>query len=315
MVFIPLLSKRTTKERRKGGGGGGGNKGGGGKSGGSSSSGSSGSSGSSSSGSKGSSSSSGSSGSSRSVPISNAGNGRSSATAYGLGGGAVGTIAAGSLFAGRSIGGGTRNQVYGSRTYGSGYPGLGPGSVANRGFPFGFWPVVWGSTLGFSTAAYLHDSEYGRPDNSSRPGGALFEAPLSEPNDNTTYHLVADNATITSLLQSIEANCTLSTNSITPVAFNPNDTSQPQPEQAIQYYRASSIVLTLDGYNDTAVNSGGNQTDTPLPNNLNQTFLQCINETIGAAAPLIGASNTLIIPAAFPLVGTLWMLLTIIHMF
>lgn len=48
--------------------------------------------------------------------------------------------------------------------YGSGYPDVyvidytyDPG-VANRGFPFVFWPVVWGAGLGYG-AAYLHDTE------------------------------------------------------------------------------------------------------------------------------------------------------------
>ncbi|KAG6848285.1 hypothetical protein H0H93_001526 [Arthromyces matolae] len=56
-------------------------------------------------------------------------------------------------------GGGTRNQVFGSRLYGSGYPGIVGAGVAGRGFPFYFWPVVWGGALGAGTAAYLHDDE------------------------------------------------------------------------------------------------------------------------------------------------------------
>jgi hypothetical protein len=42
------------------------------------------------------------------------------------------------------------------RTYGSGYPGVTGRGVSGRGFPFYFWPVVWGSAGG---AAYLHDDE------------------------------------------------------------------------------------------------------------------------------------------------------------
>lgn len=43
--------------------------------------------------------------------------------------------------------------------YGSGYPGVAGRGVANRGFPFYFWPVVWGGGAGVGTAAYLHDED------------------------------------------------------------------------------------------------------------------------------------------------------------
>ena len=51
------------------------------------------------------------------VPLScgSATGGRTTATAYGKGGGKVTTIPAGQLFAGRTEGGGTRAQVYGTR--------------------------------------------------------------------------------------------------------------------------------------------------------------------------------------------------------
>ncbi len=83
---------------------------------------------------------------------------------YGAGGGKPFTIPSGQLFAGRQVGGGTRGQVFGSRyatpalnllvhrslapshsTYGSGYPGIAGRGVGGRGFPFGFWPIVWGA--------------------------------------------------------------------------------------------------------------------------------------------------------------------------
>ena len=74
------------------------------------------------------------------------------------------------------------------------------------------------------------------------------------------------------------------------LAFNTSDTSMPQPEQAVQYYRASSITLTLDGYNDTTAlnaSAGVNDTHTPLPDWVDNGLLDCVNQTIGQAAPLI----------------------------
>ncbi|KAJ4481699.1 hypothetical protein C8J55DRAFT_60515 [Lentinula edodes] len=42
------------------------------------------------------------------------------------------TIPSGQLFAGRSAGGATRDQIYGTKTYGSGYPGVSGRGVASR---------------------------------------------------------------------------------------------------------------------------------------------------------------------------------------
>jgi len=143
-----------------------------------------------------------------------------------------------------------------------------------------------------------------------------MQAPLQEPNDNTTYHLVADNSTVAAILSAVESNCSLLTNSITPMAFDPNNSSAPQPEQAVQYYRSSSVVLTLDGYNDTAADSSDpNAADTPLPSGLNMTFLDCLNQTIGASAPVEDAAPSLHAMANAPIWGTIWLLIIFARMF
>ena len=118
--------------------------------------------------------------------------------------------------------------------------------------------------------------------------------PFTSASGNTTLRLVADNTTTTSLASIVGANCSslLSGNqSITAVASSSNSTSSPEPEQAVQYYRASSIVLTLDGYNDTDALQANSSSHVPIPSWVNQTMLQCVNQTIGAAAPLISASS------------------------
>jgi hypothetical protein len=133
------------------------------------------------------------------------------------------------------------------------------------------------------------DFQYGDPTNSSRPGGPLFHAPFQPPNGSNTYRIIADNTTVQSLIDSIKSNCSLSTTSISGVPYTTSDPSLPKPEQVIQYYRASSIALTLDGYNNTAVfSSATNAPDTPLP----LTFFDCLNQTIGAAAPLFDNAAT-----------------------
>ncbi|KAK0238994.1 hypothetical protein EDD85DRAFT_951206 [Armillaria nabsnona] len=282
-----------------GGGGGGGSVGGGskGSSGSTSKSGSGTGSSTSGSGGKGSSggSSSGSSGSSSSGKASSvSAEGTSkAASSYSKGGGSTSTIPSGQLFAGRSIGGGTRDQVFGTKSYGSGYPGISGRGVAGRGFPFYFWPVVWGGAAGAGTAAYLHSDEYGLPDNSSRPGGPMVSVTFnSSAGDSSKFQVVSDNTTVTSLVSDITGNCSSLLNTpftITTNAYNTSDPSAPRPEQIIPYYRASSVYLTLDGYNNTAVSESENATDVPLPAWVNTTVIDCLNQTIGAAVPLVDA--------------------------
>ncbi|KAH0826755.1 hypothetical protein J3R83DRAFT_5165 [Lanmaoa asiatica] len=84
----------------------------------------------------------------------------------------------------------------------------------------------------------------------------------------TAFHVLSDNSTVSSLITSIYANCSSSlssSSSTSPQVYNASMPGAPQPEQAIQYYRASSIVLTLDGYNNSAtLGSDPNATDSPL---------------------------------------------------
>ena len=111
----------------------------------------------------------------------------------------------------------------------------------------------------------------------------------------STFHIVADNTTVTSLIASIQANCSISSNSSTiPIPFNAN-ASDPLPEQAVQYFRASSVALTLDGYNNTAALAVSNVNDStpapaPLPSGVDTALLDCLNATIGEAVPLFADS-------------------------
>ncbi|KAJ7130674.1 hypothetical protein C8R46DRAFT_1142055 [Mycena filopes] len=296
-MFVPFLSTRQVSSRlaRRRGGGGGGGKGGGGSSG--AKGGSSGSSG------KGTSSTS-STGKAGSIggssPIS--GLTSKSASPTSSGGGKVVVIPAGTKFAGRKQGGGTRGQIWGTRAYGSGYPGLTGNSVGNRPFPFYFWPLAWGTGAGYgSSTAYLHGDEYGHPDNTSRPGGAMMFATFqSNATTNTggTFRLVADSTTVANLMPFIASNCSsylVNTTSTptTPTAFDNSGSGSAAPEEVVQYYRASSIALTLDGYNNSHVFAPNDTSvsDTPLPTNIDLTLLDCLNQTIGNSAPLIDGAR------------------------
>lgn len=90
--------------------------------------------------------------------------------------------------------------------------------------------------------------------------------------------------------------CSSYLSSVVPPQSSPLNSSAPdapQPEQSVQYYRASSVVLTLDGYNNTAVYADEDTADLPLPgvvvdlNTNDGKLLGCLNQTIGTAVPLI----------------------------
>jgi hypothetical protein len=124
----------------------------------------------------------------------------------------------------------------------------------------------------------------------------MVEATFLSSTSNTTFHLLADNSTVTSLITAIDSNCTSSnlssSSSKTAVPLNASDPNAPKPEQAVEYYRASSVVLTLDGYNNTAALSDDlNAVDTPLPTNIDTTLLYCLNQTIGVGVPLIDGAG------------------------
>ncbi|KAF7361412.1 hypothetical protein MSAN_01174300 [Mycena sanguinolenta] len=237
------------------------------------------------------------------------------ASTYSSGGGKSITIALGQLFGGRTAGGATRNQVFGTRAYGSGYPGYYTRGVTQRGFPFWYWPLVW-SGIGYETSSeYLYDTtEYGQPDNSSRPGGPMATAAFQSNSTGTTFRLVADNNTVTDLMTDIASNCSqfltaASINATLPTPFN----GTVDPEQVVQYYRASSVALTLDGYNNTAVFASENSTaDVPLPTGIDTNLLECLNDTIGLAVPLINGGPRGSTPD-FRLGGLLLLLLFILQ--
>lgn len=144
----------------------------------------------------------------------------------------------------------------------------------------------------------------------------MVQAVFPDMSSNNTFHLLADSSTVTSLIDSVAANCTLGNlTAIAVTSLNSSDPSQPRPEQAVQYFRASSVVLTLDGYNDTAALSNDSSvSDTPLPSWVDTQFMDCLNQTIGAAVPLIDGAGMAVAPTslAFGAATMIWILL---HLF
>ncbi|KAI0070477.1 hypothetical protein K474DRAFT_1670014 [Panus rudis PR-1116 ss-1] len=237
------------------------------------------------------------SGASTSVPIS----GKSpvaggTISTYNHGGGPETTIPSGQPFAGRKAGGGSRDDVYGSSVYGSGYPSSYSYpypyyGTFDLGFPYYFWPVAW-PVYGY-TPPYLYNPELGGPYNKDRPGGVMvlstFKSNSSDGKvNNTTFHLFADNSTVSALIDILRDNCT--SNASGPDVYNASDPFSPRPEQAVQYYRASSVVLTLEGYNNTNALNNATGIDVSIPAWVDPFLLSCLNSTIGLAVPLFDSA-------------------------
>ncbi|PIL30112.1 hypothetical protein GSI_07689 [Ganoderma sinense ZZ0214-1] len=235
------------------------------------------------------------------VPVSGTtfGTGFKTSTPYGSGGVKVTTIPQGQPFAGRTYGGATRTDIYGTSVYGSGYPGFFGSGVTGRNFPYIYPPIIW-VDYGYGPH-YLHSAhEYGDPKNTNRTGGPEMQAAFISSSSNTTFHIIADNSTVASLIGSIQSSCSgkfASNSSTSPSPYGSATLgSDPRPEGAIQYYRASSVVLTLDGYNNTAAlssdaNANSNTKAVPLPSWVDTQLLNCLNSTIGAAVPLFDSVN------------------------
>ncbi|KAG8694152.1 hypothetical protein FRC09_010030 [Ceratobasidium sp. 395] len=255
------------------------------------------------------------------------------AASFGAGKTVVTRISSGTVFAGRSIGGGSRDQVYGNRRYGSGYTYGDKGtSVAGRGFPFGYWPNF--IPVARTALEYYGSEEFGPASNKSRPGGAMQYAVIrskdwpsnnSKPINNATasYYIVGDADSVSAVMDAIVADCLVK--NVTGQPFD-DDNSVVHDEQAVQYYRASSFMLALSSYNNTANlassapsnNKPPPAMDTPLPPGTDRRFLVCLNVTIGNALPIIetnAAPDVLQAAGGLNVVGLLWLLIWLLKIF
>ena len=238
-------------------------------------------------------------------------------SAWSGGGGPIWQLEAdtGNPFAGRDFGSGDRKTIYGSRSYGSGYPDWSypvpdPATVAGRGFPYGLWPIYWSGN-------YAGSAEYGLATAELfRPGGELVQAPLRPTPANAsnyttveeeTYWLIGDQSSIFSMLTNMVNWC--HAEPIWPELFEPannaigvagNNTNQGvkfHPGNVLQYYRASTFALAHPAYNNSYAHPPLNistllthDQSTPLNDVMKfSTWLKCINETIADALPILDA--------------------------
>ncbi|KAG8902856.1 hypothetical protein FRB99_004018 [Tulasnella sp. 403] len=141
----------------------------------------------------------------------------------------------------------------------------------------------------------------------------------SNPNATSPYVLLGDHDSIVAVTSYLQSNC--SANVAQPTAFNPNDPNAIQPQQIVQFYRASSFALALTSYNNPANNPANAPAsndsalsglpDVPIPPGTNLTFLDCVNNTIGANVPVLEsrAFQLVISVDIMGQVGFLWIVL------
>ena len=110
------------------------------------------------------------------------------------------------------------------------------------------------------------------------------------------YYFVADNTTVDAVNLLIQTSCSTNNDAVG-VPFDPTLPSELHPELVVQWYRASSAALFLDGYNNTIATSynapATNQSalmsvalQTPLPSTINEGFLKCLNDTVIETIPI-----------------------------
>lgn len=144
-------------------------------------------------------------------------------------------------------------------------------------------------------------------DQHNRPGGNVSTIPILSQDDTLqkqTYHLIGDRSSVLDVYLALrDSNCSIQDTESDLAVYNVDDASHVvQPEQVVQWYRASSFALSMDSYNNSASSLAlmpqNNDTaalpssaDSPYPADTDLDFLGCLNITIGQSVPLIDYTN------------------------
>lgn len=156
---------------------------------------------------------------------------------------------------------------------------------------------------------------------------SLWQNPIFADNSTTntssqlySFGLVGDSDSVQAVMNVLaSSNCSVINATLLPYDTTNTSTSSPQPQNVVQYYRSSSFALTLTLYtnnatleanqpssNDSAV---PNIPDTPLPfDHVDQTFLACVNETIGESLPILSSTGKGV------LITSLWLWMMAFHL-
>jgi hypothetical protein len=161
------------------------------------------------------------------------------------------------------------------------------------------WPVAFNGT-GFDN--YYGSREYNS--DLSRPGGPMTQYTLTPPADVTnvsanTFALYGDLNSVDSVYHSLVSDCGVTKTFSSDFTQSLTSNFTINPNQTVQYYRASSFALLLNGYdnkqpNITVMDDPDIYVPTyvygplaPLPSSMNTTYLICLMSSIARHLPLI----------------------------
>ncbi|KAG8817708.1 hypothetical protein FRC19_011186 [Serendipita sp. 401] len=214
---------------------------------------------------------------------------------WGGGGGKWAEVSGGHPFAGRTFGGAKREEVRGTRAFGSGYPygADNQSTLAGRPFPFGVWPLYWDQN-------FMDADEYGPQYDAVRPGGFIAYVPLRTTKEyfNVTedevYYAIGDRESLLPLMISYVTWC-----HVNPAWPSKLDPSSPNAtiklENVIQYFRGSSLALASPTYNNTFARTPNSemQESTPPPEFVEySTFRKCVDSVTEKALAIVNKVPT-----------------------
>ncbi|KAG8821658.1 hypothetical protein FRC19_007467 [Serendipita sp. 401] len=209
---------------------------------------------------------------------------------WGGGGGQWTKVSLGHPFAGRFFGGAKRQEIRGTRAFGSGYP-YGTDSISTisgRPFPFGVWALYWDQN-------FMGGGEYGPQYDAIRPGGFIASVPLRTTTkhfnvtDDEVYYAIGDRESLLPLMVSYVTWC-----HVTPAWPSKFDPSLPNAttklENVVQYFRGSSFALASPGYNNTFARTTNSETkeSTLLPDFMEYSpFRKCVDNVTESALAIV----------------------------
>jgi len=125
--------------------------------------------------------------------------------------------------------------------------------------------------------------------------GAQFVVSKPLGPDAGRFYLIGDSSSVSLVQAALITSCNATglnepfTKLVYPIPNGANTTNYPDATEIIQFYRASSFALALDGFNASALPDTTLSAVDALPASVDRAFLQCINSTIASTVPIMDA--------------------------
>ena len=125
--------------------------------------------------------------------------------------------------------------------------------------------------------------------------GAQFVVSKPLGPDAGRFYLIGDSSSVPLVQAALVTSCNATnldeplTKLVYPIPDRTNITNYPDATEIIQFYRASSFALALDGFNASALPDTTLSAVDALPASVDRAFLECINSTIASTIPIMDA--------------------------